>query len=165
MKRGGRLVGAAIALVWAVFPAGAQERRPAPPGSASIVFVLDSDRLRGELQVREATRPVMAWSTLIGPGTLRQFTVQPGTYRVMLEPNPDPLTVSAFVGRTAIVTLSGNPRGREHYADVRQSQAASAGEDSDVAAFLAANRVPQQAVEPVSLMHLGSGLTFVVRTD
>jgi hypothetical protein len=164
MRRGGRILVAAVALACGALTASAQERRPAP-GSASVVFLLAGDPLSGEIQVREASRPVTAWSTLVPPGTMRQFTVQPGAYRLVLEPSREEVPIAAVVGRSTIVSLAGDTRGGAHYALVRQSQAAPDAEGGEVAQFLASHRVAPNAAEPVSLLHLGSGLIFVVRTD
>ena len=135
------------------------------PGQGAIVFMIDGQGRAGELQVRDGKQPAPVWASVLAPASVRQFTVRPGSYAVVLAPARKTIDVAVSSGRATVVALVGTaPDGgyvwREQ-SDVTPSEL----EQTGVPLFIVERRLAPASYAPTSLDARGAGLTFVLRAD
>jgi hypothetical protein len=145
-------------------PVSAEEILSLAAGQSAIVFMVTGQGLSGDIQIRER-QGAPVWDALISQTTVRQFTVQPGTYTLVLAPGKAPIPLAAQAGRATLVSLAGAPADGG-YRIITKSEV-SIGEVAHTAlpSFIGDNRIAPLDYAPIALDKRGSGLTFLVRAD
>ena len=119
----------------------------------------------GELQVRDGKQPAPVWASVLAPASVRQFTVRPGSYAVVLAPARKTIDVAVSSGRATVVALVGTAPDGGYVWREQSDVAPSELEQTGVPLFIVERRLAPASYAPTSLDARGAGLTFVLRAD
>jgi hypothetical protein len=145
-------------------PGSAEEIVRLATGQAAIVFMVTGQGLSGDIQIRER-QGAPVWDALISQTTVRQFTVQPGTYTLVLAPGKAPIPLAAQAGRATLVSLAGAPADGGYRIITKSEVSLGEVAHSALPSFIDDNRIAPLDYAPVALETRGPGLTFLVRAD
>jgi hypothetical protein len=159
------LFGVAVGTILANHPAVADEILKLEAGQAAIIFMVDGKGRSGEMLVRDAKQPAPVWASVLGPASVRQFTVRPGSYAVLLSPTQKTIAVAAAAGRATVLSLAGTSPDGAYLLNEQNEVAPADLEQTAVPTFITERRLPAAAYAPTSLDARGAGLTFVLRAD
>jgi len=162
-RRGLAVVAAAFAL-----PCGAGDAAEIVTlagDQAAIVFIVSGRGITGDIQVRESKTGKALWDALLAPASVRQFTVRPGDYTILLEQGAAPVSIAVQSGHAILLTLSGVPGNGVYRLTNRHDAKASEIGGTALPAFIDENGIAPADYAPVTLEHSGPGLTFLFRVD
>lgn len=152
-------------IVPAIFCGGAaaDELVRLKPDEAAIIFIVAGQGRSGDLEVRDSEHGSPVWATLLSQASVRQFTVRPGAYSLVLSSTEKPLALAAVAGHATVVSLGS---GDGAYRRLAQSEVAP--EEiarTTLPSFIDEHRIAESGYAPTSLYDRGAGLSFVFRPD
>jgi hypothetical protein len=132
---------------------------------AAIIFLIDGQGRGGDMQVRGRQGQAAVWGSVLSPSSMLQFTVNPGSYTVLLAPNQQAIPLAAVAGHATVISLTGTGVDGAYRWQSQSEVAPGEIDQTAVPGFIDDKRIPPSGYAPTSLAERGTGLTFVFRTN
>ena len=132
---------------------------------AAIIFIVTGRGITGDIQVRDSKSGKPLWDALLAPASVRQFTVRPGEYTILLEQGAAPVAIAVEGGHALLLTLAGVPGNGIYRLTNRHDAKATEIGGTALPGFIDQYGLAPADYAPVTLERSGPGLTFLFRVD